>query len=680
MMTRVMDRTRRITPNLSLASLLSVFLLGSVILAAAPGETAGQDSVEPPRLSSETSSQQTANLNVVPTSTTQGSLADSSAPVGQRIIHFPEDRSLGKLSIQTGPMERYTLNVQFSQFAEWEYVGQAMGDVTVPADGCIMLQTNKSALKDLSPLSSLGPNDLYQLEISAEMADIGNPDVTIMPHLQGLTGLKILGFMCVDVSAEGLRYLQPLKSLTHLLVAPSSIRVPTNYPSLSNDPGNDAVAELAKLESLEVLALYSRAVTDEGVAHLAKLPSLRQLRLCCPNVRGPGLAHLAKIPTLEFLAMKNVKLGDRGVAYLKDCTSLRRLELDRVGLTASGMAHFSDMTDLEELWLVGNNITNRGLAHLKPLRRLKSLELGSTRTNANAVFYLKELKSLEDLGLGVTDITDMHLAQLSELTNLRRLFAGGNSTGPISDEGLRHLSRLKHLEELCVCGDWITAQGIAYLAEIPNLNRLSLGSETLDDDVFAALATIKSLTWLELSAFQGLTVTGLNQLNRLSGLRSLSVFPVRQDSSGLDLSGLTGLESLTPGLSEPSRQDPMRPALRDEDMACLANLKRLRRLLISEHEAYLTDAGMSHLAGLTELELLYIGGPQLTDKALSYLSNMKKLQRLDIRGVFTDDGLRHLEGLNSLEFVRMTTTGYISSAAVARLERNLPSLRSFEVR
>ena len=90
--------------------------------------------------------------------------------------------------------------------------------------------------------------------------------------------------------------------------------------------------------------------------------------------------------------------------------------------------------------------------------------------------------------------------------------------------------------------------------------------------------------------------------------------------------------------------------------------------------------GYAHLAGLTELELLYIGGPQLTDKALSYLSNMEKLERLHIRGVFTDDALRHLEALENLEFVQMSTTGYISSTAIARLERNVPSLRSFELR
>jgi hypothetical protein len=135
-------------------------------------------------------------------------------------------------------MERYTLNLQFSQFAEWEYIGQARGDVHVPAGRNIMLQTSRAALADLSPLAALGPDDLYQLEISAHAANVGDPDVTIMPHLQGLTGLRILGLLCVDVSTEGLRFLEPLTSLTHLLVAPSSTFEPMDSWSPSKDFGN----------------------------------------------------------------------------------------------------------------------------------------------------------------------------------------------------------------------------------------------------------------------------------------------------------------------------------------------------------------------------------------------------------------------------------------------------------
>lgn len=43
----------------------------------------------------------------------------------------------------------------------------------------------------------------------------------------------------------------------------------------------------------------------------------------------------------------------------------------------------------------------------------------------------------------------------------------------------------------------------------------------------------------------------------------------------------------------------------------------------------------------------WFGGPDLTDKGLSYLTNMKKLNHLKITGAFSDEGLRHLEGLKA---------------------------------
>ena len=75
----------------------------------------------------------------------------------------------------------------------------------------------------------------------------------------------------------------------------------------------------------------------------------------------------------------------------------------------------------------------------------------------DAVFSLRELKSLEDLSLSGMDTTDTHLALLSELTNLKRLWVGANPRSPVSDEGLRYLSRLKHLEMLAIGGNRITA-------------------------------------------------------------------------------------------------------------------------------------------------------------------------------------------------------------------------------
>ena len=49
---------------------------------------------------------------------------------------------------------------------------------------------------------------------------------------------------------------------------------------------------------------------------------------------------------------------------------------------------------------------------------------------------------------------------------------------------------------------------------------------------------------------------------------------------------------------------------------------------------------MAHLADLTKIERLSIGGPDLTDEGLKYLSKMKNLNFLIITdGRFTDKGL-----------------------------------------
>ena len=82
------------------------------------------------------------------------------------------------------------------------------------------------------------------------------------------------------------------------------------------------------------------------------------------------------------------------------------------------------------------------------------------------------------------------------------------------------------------------------------------------------------------------------------------------------------------------------------------------------------------LAGLTELERLSVGGPQLTDTTLSYLSNMKRLKTLHIAGNFTDQGLRFLEGLDSLEYLNINPRREFSQSALQELHDRLPNLRN----
>ncbi len=68
-----------------------------------------------------------------------------------------------------------------------------------------------------------------------------------------------------------------------------------------------------------------------------------------------------------------------------------------------------------------------------------------------------------------------------------------------------------------------------------------------------------------------------------------------------------------------------------------------------------TDAGLKELAGLKNLQALYLAGTQVTDAGLKELAGRKSLQTLDVRGTkVTDVGLKELAGLQSLQSLYLT--------------------------
>jgi hypothetical protein len=79
----------------------------------------------------------------------------------------------------------------------------------------------------------------------------------------------------------------------------------------------------------------------------------------------------------------------------------------------------------------------------------------------------------------------------------------------------------------------------------------------------------------------------------------------------------------------------------------------------------MTDAGLVHLEGLTNLQVL--GLPQATDAGLEHLAGMTSLQELNLVGrQVTDAGLVHLAGLTSLEYLNLSYT-QVSDAGLVHL-------------
>jgi len=591
-----------------------------------------------------------------------------------RVLHFPKGRSLGRLMVTDSDL------VGQIRDYEWEYFAQATGSVQIPPGKAVWLQVSTAAAwQDLSPLSSLGPGDLYRLSIYGSYGRGPRPDDRCMRHVGALKKLKALDFMSTDVTGKGLEAIEGFESLERLM-PPEKI--------------DDAdMAQLAKLKSLKSLYCGGKGVTDAGLAHLAGLPLLEELALAGVHMSDNGLVHIAGLGRLKTLELVG-DFTDAGLSHLRNAPSLRNVYLGKcANITDAGLAHLSHIPTLEMIDLVGNrNITDKGLSHLKRLPALRKVNISRCRVGDEGLAHLKEVKTLECLDLPSRGITDKGLADVGQLSKLKELHVGGG----ITDAGLEHLAKLTNLEELEIDAEDVTDEGIRQIAKLPNLRELNLnvcpglteegireiaklpkltelnlslsGCTNLSADALSEVAKIKGLRRLSLGlAGTNITVSDLSRLNSLSRLKELDIRDIERAENALDVSGLTELERLTIYVSG-------KRAFTDRDLACLGNLKKLKNLQLNSHE--FTDAGVAALVGLTNMDILVIGGPNMTDEALSCLSNMQRLGSLIISdGDITDKGMEHLEKLESLGRLRITSNCDISPGTLARLQNRITSIR-----
>lgn len=114
--------------------------------------------------------------------------------------------------------------------------------------------------------------------------------------------------------------------------------------------------------------------------------------------------------------------------------------------------------------------------------------------------------------------------------------------------------------------------------------------------------------------------------------------------------GPTWLRRLIPSeyLDEVTAVNFVRSPVSDSDLEVLEHLPRVEQVVISECEN-VTGTGFSYLTGLENLRLLNIHATPVTDDGLSQVKELRRLERLQICGVFTDEGLRELHVMDWLK-------------------------------
>ena len=119
-----------------------------------------------------------------------------------RVLHFPKGRSLGAVYVLDGSL------LATASYDDWQRLGEASGDVAVPAGKAVRLDLSEEAGEDLSPLATLRPDDLWGLSCrSVELAD------DELKHVSHLTGLHE-----IDLSETGILGVAALLAFIAVLV------------------------------------------------------------------------------------------------------------------------------------------------------------------------------------------------------------------------------------------------------------------------------------------------------------------------------------------------------------------------------------------------------------------------------------------------------------------------------
>jgi len=168
------------------------------------------------------------------------------------------------------------------------------------------------------------------------------------------------------------------------------------------------------------------------------------------------------------------------------------------------------------------------------------------------------------------------------------------------------------------------------------------------------------------ATFPAMTDLQLAGLKKIEAVGALTTGDVRRATDrGLgSLAALPHLRKLTLSQS----------AATNATAAVLDDCKELRLLYLGN--ARLGDAGLLAFQKLTKLEVLDVSNnPAITDKGLAHLAQMSRLEQLYIGGTaITDKGLEELRPLEGLTRLHVTNT-MITSPAAEAFERSMPNLR-----
>lgn len=285
------------------------------------------------------------------------------------------------------------------QWPEKEKSMPAVGEVKVPRNAGVLLETCSAPSHCLSEIDRLKPGDIQGLDIDGSIVNS-----LYLRKIESLKGLKSLNLLGTTVQDKDLKNLS--KALSDL------IEIDLGYTEISTE----GITYIAKLPRLTTLKLRKCRLDETAYKFVAAIKTLNYLDLAQSNITDSSLTELAKNESIDTLNLAKTNIGDAGVKALAHMKSLRRIDLSGSNLTDRGLGELVAQNPLlEEINLSETQISNQGIACLSSLHSLKKLWLRGSKNIDEAIFpVLSSLISLEDLELQGTKFSKGTIQKLAQ--------------------------------------------------------------------------------------------------------------------------------------------------------------------------------------------------------------------------------------------------------------------------
>jgi TIR domain-containing protein/Leucine Rich Repeat (LRR) protein len=313
--------------------------------------------------------------------------------------------------------------------------------------------------------------------------------------------------------------------------------------------------------------------------------------------------------------------------------SIVEIDLAESGIDDHNSSFLAQQKRLKRINLKNNAIGNDGLRNLSTLENVEELTLEATRVTDDGLQSLSKMSKLRYLNLTGTNVTGKGLAALASSTRLKTLILDHTATQLGNLEGLPFAKTLQTLSL-----EWVelTDDDLPKLAGYSKLNELYLDNNPLHGH------SLEKLADMHLS-FLGLSSTKLDR----DGFRALEKLQFVED---------VGLKSTE---------------LDDEGFrsVCKMNLTVLRI-----PDTKVTDDGFSCASKFKELTAIYIGGTNLSVKAIRSLSNLDNVSELFFPTTpINDDIIDILLTMKELKKVWVINSA-MSLSGISRLKQKRPEL------